>query len=167
MWLRKKKRPKPEPTDAAGALRTRALTFSADTLGVALPAPPPHVWGAIMEIGFPGAAATLVCLADGSTSLYFSSGGAMIGAGERPAVRAAAAEFLRAAELALSAFAPSSVSPLPPPGRVQFYLRTSDGLMAQGADEQELGRGGGPLAPLFQAGHAVIARMREIHEEQA
>lgn len=166
MWLRKKKRAKPEAADAVGALRTRALTSAADTLGVALPTLP-RVWGAIMEIGFPDAAATLVCFADGSTSLYFSSGGGMIGAGERPPVRAAAAEFLQAAERALSEFAPSNVAPLPAPGRVRFYLRTSDGLMTQEADEQELGRGRGPLAPLFHAGHAVIARLREVNEGEA
>src|SRR5262249_48013954 len=140
---------------------------SSAALGIGLPEQLPRVWGAIMEIGFPDGAATLVCFADGSTSLLFSSGRGMTDSGEQPPVREAADAFLNAADSALAAFVPAIVSPLPLPGRVRFYLRTTDGLAAQDADEQELTRGEGPLAALYHAGQRVIARLREIHDAKS
>src|SRR5262245_54666065 len=131
MWLRKERPWQPSPVDAVGGLRMRSLRSSSAALGIGLPEQLPRVWGAIMEIGFPDGAATLVCFADGSTSLLFSSGRGMTDSGEQPPVREAADAFLNAADSALAAFVPAIVSPLPLPGRVRFYLRTTDGLAAQ------------------------------------
>ena len=51
--------------------------------------------GGLMETGYPRAVATLVVVADGSTSLYLSNGGGTIGAGQHARVRSASAEFMR------------------------------------------------------------------------
>src|SRR5689334_9394559 len=70
-----------EPNEVFLALRGKVLGL--DPAEVAITASPrlPRVWAVLMETGYPGAVATLAALADGTTSLYLSSGGGMIGAG--------------------------------------------------------------------------------------
>jgi hypothetical protein len=53
-----------------------------------------RVLGALMETGYPTGTATLVALADGTTSLYTSTGGDIIGGGGHARVAAASRSFL-------------------------------------------------------------------------
>ncbi len=156
-------RQKPDPAVMAG-LRERALTVAPAALGAAPSAELPHVFGLLMETGFPVAAATLAVFADGTVSLYFSNGGGVLGAGEHESVRAAASALLASAEAHLARFAPlqapGAVPPLPAEGRVGFYLRCFDGTVAAAASEEELAEESHPLAGLFRAGHRVITEMR-------
>jgi hypothetical protein len=118
-----------------------------------------------METAYPTAVASLVTIADGTTSLYFSTGGGVIGAGQRAPVRAASAAFIAATDAHLGAFASTTDHPLPDVGRVRFYARTFDGLLTAEAGEQELGQNRHPLSRLFHLGHAVIAAVREASPE--
>jgi hypothetical protein len=70
-------------------LRERALAVAALELGLAPTAARPRVWGVVMETGHAEGGATLVVFAEGTTSLYFSNGGGIIGAGEHAIVRTA------------------------------------------------------------------------------
>jgi hypothetical protein len=114
-----------------------------------------------METGYPEGVATLVVLADGTTSLYFSNGGGVIGAGTHGGVRAAGEMLLSAAEAHLSNFAAVVETPLPEVRRVRFYLRTFTGTMGAEADEKDLGEGRHTLSPVFHAAHTVISAVRE------
>lgn len=58
----------------------------------------PAVWGILMETGYPQGIATLVSLADGTTSLYFSNGDGMIGGGQHANIAQASKAFVAAAE---------------------------------------------------------------------
>jgi hypothetical protein len=73
MWFRRK--PKPDPTQTVRALREQALGVGAAELGLVATTERAHVWGVLMETGYPEAVATLVALGDGTTSLYFSRRG--------------------------------------------------------------------------------------------
>jgi len=117
-----------------------------------------------METAYPEAVATLVAFADGTTSLYFSSGGGTIGAGEHATVRMASEEFLRIAGDHVDKFTPTKEYPLPQQGRVRFYVHTRDGVLTADRDEQDLGYERDPLSPVFHAGHAVIGAIRELDE---
>src|SRR5260221_10737211 len=68
-------------------LRAQALQLNAAEVGSADPA-----FGVLMETGYPEAVVSLLALADGTASLYFSNGGGIIGSGQRegPAVAARA-----------------------------------------------------------------------------
>src|SRR5260221_6695827 len=57
-------------------LRNMIFSITPDSIGVKLKEPG-EVWGVVMETGYPKAVATLVALADGTVSLYFSNGGSM------------------------------------------------------------------------------------------
>ena len=61
-------------------LRGQILHAAPDDLGFFASEEHP-VWGAVMDMAFPGGVATLVSLEDGTTSLYTSTGGGVIGGG--------------------------------------------------------------------------------------
>jgi hypothetical protein len=138
-------------------LRQRVLELTPDQLGDAAGAPPLAL---LMETGYPEAVATLVAVADGTTSLYFSNGGGMIGAGEHAPVREASRRFLETARSFLAQL--SEVSDVSPPadGVTQFVAVTTEGLRGVVAPEEELGEGRHSLSPLFYSGQDVITQMR-------
>jgi hypothetical protein len=148
------------------ALRERAFSLPANQLGVVPGAGHMRVWSVLMETGYPEAVASLVTIADGSASLYFSNGGGIIGAGEHDGVCAAAEAFMACADENAAGFVPAFEHPLPAVGRVRFYARTFDGLLTTEAAEVDLGENRHPLSPLFHLGHEVIAAVREASPSQ-
>jgi len=150
--------------EAVRELRELALTRAAADLGLSPGPEHPNVFGILMETGYPEAVASLVVFAEGSTSLYFSNGGGVIGAGEHASVRATLGAFFAETEAHLSAFTPPRSTPLPAPGRVRFYLRTFRGTLTAEADEQALGNMQHELSPVFHSGHAVVAAVREASD---
>jgi hypothetical protein len=154
----------PEPVESIRLLREQALLVRAEALGFAASAALPHVWGVLLETGYPEGVVTLVALVDGTTSLYFSNGGGIIGAGEHASVRAANAAFLAAAEAQLGDFSPAAATPQPGLGRVCLHVRTFERTVGAEADEQELGEGGHALSRVFHAGHALISAIQEAAE---
>src|SRR5689334_18418012 len=105
--------PMPDPAAVMRQLRDHALRATAEELDLAPTEARPRVWGALMELGYPTGIATLMALAEGTTSLYFSNGGGVIGAGEHGAVREAAEAFLDAVEARLADFPPVETTPRP------------------------------------------------------
>lgn len=123
-----------------------------------------RVWGALMETGYPAASATLVALADGTTSLYLSTGGGIIGGGTHAQVAASARSFLSAVEDHLSLLTPDTDSAVPVAGRVIVRAMTYAGRYRAEAPEDELGHGRHPLSAVFYAGHAVLTELRTIDQ---
>ena len=76
-------------------LRDQVLKLDPTTVGLT-PARDHITWGCLMETGYPNGSSTLVCLADGTTSLYTSSGGGVIGGGAQEAVVARTQKLLAA-----------------------------------------------------------------------
>jgi hypothetical protein len=161
-WLRRKR--KDNTGEVMHDLRERALHLNPEEVHTAAEFDAGGVWGALMEIGHKEAVSSLVVLADGTTSLYFSSGGGILGAGEHSGVRAASAAFVRTAESLRSHLVPAQETPLPDVGRVRFYVHSTEGLLAAEADEQDLGDGTHVLSELFHAGHDVITQVRVVTE---
>ena len=161
MWFRNK-RPAKSAATVAHDLRAQALSVESAALGLTSSPGFPHVWGIIMETGYPSAVASLVAFADGTVSLYFSTGGGVIGAGEQTSVRATMEPFFALAEARWKGLAGGASTPLPGIGRVQFILRTFEGTRSAEAAEHALVEGHHELSPLFHAGHAMIAAIREL-----
>jgi hypothetical protein len=162
----KKRDEEKDPAAMSRELRDKALSVTAAELSLAPTQAHIDVWGVLMELGYPQAIATLAVFADGTSSLYISTGGGVIGSGEHKPVRDVAERFLFAAQGLIEHFEPAGETPYPKPGRVRFYIRTFETTLAAEADEQELGRNFHELAPLFHAGHAVITQMRLISERR-
>ncbi|WP_457098144.1 hypothetical protein [Lysobacter sp. P5_B9] len=112
-----------------------------------------------MDAGF----YTLVVLADGTTSLYFSNGGGIIGAGEKPDVREASRQFIGWGNRLVGSAESARSTQAPAKGSTKFFFLTFDGIRSYTAPEVELGEERDALAPLFHAGHAVIAA---VHRAQ-
>ena len=129
-------------------------------LGLQLSPDESPVWGVVMDIPFPNAVVTLVALQDGKTSLYFQPGGAIIGGEQHAPLAQAAKSWVAAAQRFYSRWEPTDAFPLPAPGKVRFYLLTSDGVRTVEAVGQELGDGHHELAPLFKMGDEVLTALR-------
>ena len=78
----------PPPGDVYDGLRQQILRLTPDQLGESAYAP---ILALLMETGYSEAVATLVGVVDGTTSLYFSNGGGVIGAGAPQGLRCAVA----------------------------------------------------------------------------
>jgi len=117
-----------------------------------------------METGYPEATATLLALGDGTTSLYLSSGGGIIGGHAPEGVRQANAEFLDTANQYYQHLEPTESFPVPAEGQTLFYVLTDSGVLGGTGLEDDLGFGRHPLSPLFHAGHRVITELRLMSE---
>lgn len=149
-----------DPAAASRDLRSMVLALSAADLGLT-PANYPHeVWGMLMETGMRGGHSTLVALADGSTSLYYSTGGGVIGANAWPAVNDASQRFLAQGIRVLDSSTPAASLEPPPRGMTRFFFLTFDGVRVGTAPDAALTRKNHKLAALFRAGQDVISAIR-------
>jgi hypothetical protein len=124
-----------------------------------------EVWGVLMETGYPDAVVTLLVLADGTVSVYFSNGGGIIGLGQHPGPERASKSFLALAQQFVNNAKPTSEHPPPAPSRTRFYLLSGRGNYFSEAREQDLGKGRHLFAPLFHKGHEVIMEIRLVDEK--
>ncbi|HEX9483399.1 MAG TPA: hypothetical protein VF929_02420 [Gemmatimonadaceae bacterium] len=156
-WFHKRK---PSPAEVIRDLREQAFTVAVAE------GQPRSVVVLLMETAYPKAVATLACFADGTTSLYFSTGGGMLGAGQHESVRAAASAFLATATRDAALLVEANEHPLPEAGHVRFHARIGATLLGGDALEQDLIAHSHPLSPLFYAGQAVITAIRETGASQ-
>jgi hypothetical protein len=149
------------PENPYARLRDQALTVESSKVGIE--PVEGRAWGVVMDLRVDDATATVVSFADGTASIYLSSGGGFIGGHQHEAVRAAAKTFVDAASAALPVMRPSTSHPLPAEGYVTFYARTASITFAAEANETHLQSApSGPLAALFAAGHGVITEYRQV-----
>ena len=125
----------------------------------------PKVWGVLMEMGYSKAVVTLVALADSTASLYYSTGGGIIGAGQHEGPAKAALALIDQAAPYVAQCERVQDYPLPQRGNVRFYLLTFDGVFSTEAPEDDLGYNRHALSPLFYAAQALIGEMRMMDEQ--
>lgn len=141
-------------------MRDRLLRSTAREAGVE---PVRGVWGVVMERGYAKGVATVVALADGTTSLHLSTGGSVVGGREYPPARLAARKLCERAADSLEATVAAHEFPPPAEKRVRFYVLTTDGVRAAEGDLMAHLRDGGrdALGPLVAAGDAVVDALKE------
>jgi hypothetical protein len=148
-----------EMADAYQGLRQQVLTLDPTTIGVK-PDTGNRIWGVVVETGYPNGVATLVTLADGTVSLYFSKGGGTVGLGGHEGPLRASRALIAAAASYLGETALTSAFPLPDEGYTRFFLLTFDGVFTAAAKEEDLGMNRLPLSPLFHKAQDVITQAR-------
>lgn len=160
---------RPPANEVYLGLRNRALGVTTQDLGID-PDPSAPIHAVIMETGYREAVATFACFRDGTASLYLSTGGGVIGAGQHETVRAACLEMLSItneyAQDFLAACQPVSAFDLPGTGEVIFYLITGNGAYAARCQEEALAAQRDPFSSLFNNCHAVMSEVREIEEKR-
>jgi len=149
--------------DIYDAMRKQVLDLKPDQLGESGKNP---VLCVLMETGYPEAVATLVAVADGSASIYFSNGGGIIGAGEHPQGREASLKLVKGAEKYLDFLKLADQFPLPKKGNTRFYFVTPKGVMAIEAKEDDLGNNKHELSPLFHQAHELIYVIQMIEKQK-
>ena len=150
--------------EAYSGLRNMVLSTKPDSIGVKLK-DANEVWGVVMETGYPEAVASLVALADGTVSLYFSNGGGIIGLGPHAGPHRAAQSFLAASQQFSKQVQPTKSYPLPKPSYTRFYLLTGNGLLTAEAKEDDLGNNRHPLSPLFYKGQELISEVSAVDQK--
>jgi hypothetical protein len=145
---------------SAESLRNQLLHATGQQMGVA---PIRGVWGVVMERGYPKGTATVIALADGTASLYLSTGGSVAGGKAYPPAHAAALKLCGQAADSLAETISAHEFPSPAKGRVRFYVLTTDGVRVAEGDLLAPAREGGrdALAPLVAAGDAVLDALKE------
>ena len=154
------------PSQMSDELRSMVLNLKPKDIGLSKENFPHPVFALVMETGFPEGSFTLSVVADGSTSLYFSSGGGIIGGGEHENVREASGYLLSGAQHFYKKAKKVTDFPRPEPGKVIFYFITFDGVRSYTAKEDDLGNEKDELSDLFFAAHNVITELRKIEENK-
>ncbi len=104
---------------------------------------------------------TVLAAADGTASLYLSSGGGLVGGSERsPAIRGAALHAVKVATGMRLHFERTEITPLPSLGDVNFYLTTNDSVRMAVAPEGKLRAGTDPLSVLGAAMQKIVTEYR-------
>jgi hypothetical protein len=143
----------------------RAKALQARESGVLSAAPHEHceVSGVVVDIPASGGTATLVALTDNTTSLYTSTGGGTIGAGEHAEVAAATHVLLASIQEHLDAFTTVDDAGLPPTGMVRFHvLADLDNRMTDLPEDAFWGRVDHPLNRVIAAAQGVISSIRGV-----
>jgi hypothetical protein len=149
----------PQPREVYAGLRAMALGITADQIGA--DAANDAVYGVLMDMGVGNGTATLVSLADGTTSLYTTGGGGIIGGGGHEIVAAASKTLVGEAERQRALLASDWQDTPIGNGEIRLIALTPHKQLVAQAKSAELADGDHALSPLFAAANDVISRLRE------
>ncbi len=150
------------PSDTYYGLRNRALESISRGSVAAIPAHP-RVGGVVVDVPASGGFATVVALADNTTSLYTSIGGGSIGAGEYQSVADANHRLLAKIDEYLLGFSIGADDSLPAAGFVRYHvLGPTNRSTADIPEDCFWGRADHPLMPVIVATQDLISVMRSV-----
>jgi hypothetical protein len=118
-----------------------------------------------MEMRMGSALVTLAAVADGTTSLYFSTGGGVIGGGGHESVSSANRKLLAFIETGLDLFVPIERPLEVMDGSVSFAVLTYEGLRGARDEEKKVTDRRSPLWPAYYLGQDVITALRLATEK--
>ncbi|HEY7215451.1 MAG TPA: hypothetical protein VIC28_12525 [Thermoanaerobaculia bacterium] len=144
--------------------RRRALATKPQNLGLDAKGTEPY--GVLMEMGIQISVVTLACFVDGDASVYYKTGGGMIGGISHENVRNAAKAFVALAPKALPKMVKTTDFPLPGPDKIRFYVLTPQGVFTTETNRQALANAKSELGALFYSGQEVVAEMRQVQEQK-
>lgn len=151
-----------EQAEVYSDLRKQVLSLTSEQLATDSP-----VLAVLMETGYPEAVVTLVSVADGSSSLYFSNGGGIIGAGEYKQVHDSSIALVKIATKNQDKFSLTKTYPLPKSGYTRFYVVTTSGVLTDEVLEDDLGNERHTLSTVFFQGHELISYIRAADEHRS
>ncbi len=126
---------------------------------------PDTFWGVVMDMGMPNGTATIVAVADGTVSLYTSTGGGIIGLGPYQGPRRAASELLAEAHQFSEYCQPTTEYPLPATGNIRFFLMRPPVTLTAERSQAELAQGKHVLSPLFFKCNELLTEIRKVNEQ--
>ncbi len=118
------------------------------------------VWGVLMETGLPNGISTLVILADGTVSLYFSGGGGILGSGQHETARKAAGILLDAAPEFIGYMQETLDHQLPRRGQTLIYVLHDHRVSKSEFQADDLQQSNSPITPLYLKALDVVTQIR-------
>jgi hypothetical protein len=158
-------------SQSAGSERSGASVYLG-LRNLALQNPPAKIQGAsiakpgepfavLMDWGIPAGTATVAAYADGTASIYLSSGGGYLGGGQsHESIRNAAVRTVEIASELKSLMQPTTTYPLPQRGQVSFYVRTDAGVLTATVQEDDLRSHRSPFYKLGDSAQTIITEYR-------
>ena len=123
----------------------------------------PDVSGVVVDVPSDGEWMTLAALTDGTTSMYTSPGGGLLGAGTIADVAAATERLLVAAQEQLDRFSEPDDGSHPDAGLVRFHLLRPDGRVRADVPEDAFwGRAEHPLMPVIAAVQQLVSELSRV-----
>lgn len=119
------------------------------------------MWGVVVDMALDNGVATVVSLVDGTTSLYTSTGGGVVGGGSIEAIGLASEALVYAAERDVETIplASGDDRSVPRPGRVRFWVLTYAGVRMAEAHADDLDRSH-PLWRMHLSAQEVVTNLR-------
>jgi hypothetical protein len=124
------------------------------------------VFAVLFECGLNDAAYSMRCTADGSISIFFTTGAGIIGAGEHPDARAEGLKLLQLSNKSIMKTKRTVNNDLPLPGYVRFYFRTKKGNYYYEEKESNISSEKSKFYALYYQAQLVIAKIREYDEKR-
>lgn len=120
-----------------------------------------------MDWGIPAGTATVAAFADGTASVYLSSGGGFLGGGQaHESIRNAAIKTVEIAGELKALMQPTTTYPLPQRGQVIFYVRTDGGVLTATVPEDDLRSHGSPLYKVGDSAQTIITEYSLTQEQE-
>jgi hypothetical protein len=159
-------RPAKKPEEVYAGLRKEALETSPMNVGMAGQIQDDEPYGMLMEMSIGNSVVTLACFGSGDASVFYQTGGGMVGGISHEPVRKAAKEFVAQAQKALPRMKKTTEYPLPGPDCVRFYVLTPRGAFTIETSRQALGESQNTLSAMFYSGQEVVSQMRQVQEDR-
>jgi hypothetical protein len=137
------------------------LRSSRAKLGIPAGSKPTQPYAVLMDWGIEAGTATVVAVADGTGSVYLSSGGGFIGGGQsHESIRAAAKKTVELASDVQPLMQLTTTYPLPRRGQVTFYVLTDVGVFTASASDDDMRGHTSPLYRLGDSAQSIITKYR-------
>jgi hypothetical protein len=149
----------PDPAAIYADLRSQALAWTAQQAGMADSGD--IVYAVLLDMGFgSGTTATIVAVGEGTASMYTSTGGGVIGAGEHPSVAAASKALVAEAERSRSLLSRDWQDGPLSDGQVRLIALTPSGPLGVSGSADAWIADGSPMQPVFGAANDLIYQIR-------
>jgi hypothetical protein len=148
-------------------LRNQLLNLDPEQVNITPTPEFPNAWACLMEFILSNSVVTLAAVVDGTASIYFSSGGGILGSGNHNPVGEAARKMVSVAETVLDIMEPAGDFPLPAKGSIRFFVLTHDGVFTAECPETEIVIRKHKLSGLYTAGENLITQIRLVSDKKA
>jgi hypothetical protein len=122
-------------------------------------------WAFVLDFGVGDGFASLIIIADGTISLYLSSGGGYIGCGQYESVLKIGNELLKSTTNYLQEFKKTEDFKLPTGNHSKFYIFTKSGKFCSKEFNPDALVQGTKLYSLFDKANEVITEIRKTQEK--
>jgi hypothetical protein len=141
-------------------MRKMALTVTAEQLGFQIPKDSIKVYGIISDLNMGGVTATVVTYLTGDASIYLSSGGGFIGAGQHKSVQKVTKEFVENGHLISFKGEQFENADLPTNGNANFYFLSDMGQTRITESISKMDSGESEFSKLFMELNNVMTEIR-------